>query len=716
MFTISVIPSKDTVRYQHPPCLSSSSSMSSPSSCSTVECKRSTGQDGKNILTFTNKDSSRVCSKRPSTYKLMDSLQSSIFFGGVGSLSCQVEAMERQLATESLARSRLEKQQQKHYRQDTSSAWLTKTTAGTPKTEKEDDAFSWINWLTSDAHTVALKQYRITVEELGEPASVLESGAVLKKEGVDINQGTDGPSTLIATTTTTMPPSMMNWILSYAAQHQVAKPSNTTWVPRIAGRDDVGDMTVDACAAGAVPPSHNRNRDDDDSDDRSHDLAAAMAVSTAAMVASAAATNIATKQHQQQQKQQQQQQHQQQQQQQEQQPVDDDFRPWWKRRQEEQQNHLKSRQERGPEQERTLENQDIGASRDTDVHSSRAWPPRRRPSNRHESFTQTTISRPDGTVESKTVTLDQVSGIEETRTKVHHPNGSVQESVVRRQHNQSTPATGSTIRQMKQQEQVQKKSTKVSDDDKGQIVPQVLSTPPVAAPIPAADQRTWTETAQIQQRHTTSVPLQGAKAQDSTQQVHDGVDDDNNDLPLHSPRIGLRERMAERHQESAERRAERRRERQERRQELRDAEARQRELTAAAYGFGADAANADANASDERVENLRRGFMARRRRDVNHDNDDDVAVKAKEEDPHRARTAFHRYHEHEYRSAWHQRRQERERVREQQKMRRCQDEGLEQSQGSRESSRSWPPQGYLRRMEREQEHGYGQEHEPRHNV
>jgi len=166
----------------------------------------------------------------------------------------------------------------------------------------------------------------------------------------------------------------------------------------------------------------------------------------------------------------------------------------------------------------------------------------------------------------------------------------------------------------------------------------------------------------------------------------------NSEIPSQLPCV--RERWAQRRQERMERREELREERQratqERRQELREAEAKQREATAAAYGF--------VNSS------------------TTGDSDSDAGKKSApttdgEMDPYHNRTPSHPSHENLYRGVWHQRRearrQERERERQEQRYNE-EEQALNEQSHESTANRTWPPRGYLRRMEREQE--------PRHNV
>ncbi|KAG0231521.1 hypothetical protein BGW42_000166 [Actinomortierella wolfii] len=71
------------------------------------------------------------------------------------------------------------------------------------------------------------------------------------------------------------------------------------------------------------------------------------------------------------------------------------------------------------------------AHQQSDVeHESRT--PRWQAWGRHESFSQTTVTHPDGTIESKTVS--SLNGETETRTKLTRPDGTVEETVTRDRH------------------------------------------------------------------------------------------------------------------------------------------------------------------------------------------------------------------------------------------------------------------------------------------
>lgn len=163
-----------------------------------------------------------------------------------------------------------------------------------------------------------------------------------------------------------------------------------------------------------------------------------------------------------------------------------------------------------------------------------------------------------------------------------------------------------------------------------------------------------------------------------------------------APLSSVRERWAQRRQERMEQREEsreeRRRTRQERRRELREAEAMQREATAAAYGLVVhssiaevtDTATSDNNTGKNQVPEAMTTNM--------------------KSDQYHAHVLVHPHHEESSRIAWRQRREERRQERERQM---GQEESEEQDHES-PMARTWPPRGYLRRVEREQE--------PRRNV
>ncbi|KAG0240965.1 hypothetical protein BGX31_001547 [Mortierella sp. GBA43] len=450
-----------------------------------------------------------------------------------------------------------------------------------------------------------LKRYKITVQELPD----VDQDSVANKDNVHLKDehsalaGQADP--LSVSITAAMPSSVMSWLLSAAAQRDHV---GTTLVESLAALQPIeeaslpkDDKAVNLPASTPTDPSSSitstQSRADVDRDTAATTTAAAAAAATAATTATVAATaaSLASSNSSMQE-----------------QPAKEasvpsthqpspqqesnDTRTWWQRR-------------RDARLQRDQSNQKEESSMEQEHQGSRQhWPPRRRSAGPSETFTQTTITRPDGTVESKSVTSNRETGITETRTRVQRPDGSFHESVLRQ-------------------------------DD--------------------------------------SSISKGTTESDASQ----------------SPSV--RERWSQRRQERMERREEmreeRRRERQERRQELREAEARQREATAAACGF---------------VHPATAGLATIIR--VNHILETMVADE-KNTQHHQAPTLVQSSQEKPSRSAWHQRREERRQEREQQRQREEEEARNENQESVPSTGRTWPPQGYVRRMEREQE-------EPRHNV
>ncbi|KAG0048972.1 hypothetical protein BGZ83_006157 [Gryganskiella cystojenkinii] len=138
-----------------------------------------------------------------------------------------------------------------------------------------------------------------------------------------------------------------------------------------------------------------------------------------------------------------------------------DARHWWQRKAEEHreasaddhQHHLfsgTSQSERDQEEER----------------QARHWP-RGRSWGRSETFSQTTVTRPDGTVEHRTV--NSLNGDTETIVKIQHPDGSVEETVTRENnqwgqghgHGQGRRGWGISERNEEDQDQVRDEVTAV---------------------------------------------------------------------------------------------------------------------------------------------------------------------------------------------------------------------------------------------------------------
>ncbi|KAF9131061.1 hypothetical protein BGW39_002322 [Mortierella sp. 14UC] len=325
-----------------------------------------------------------------------------------------------------------------------------------------------------------------------------------------------------------------------------------------------------------------------------------------------------------------------------------------------------------------------------DSSRTRQWPPRRRHS---ESFTQTTITHPDGTTESKTVTFNRHTGVTETHTRIQRPDGSFIESSTHRTNpsHVSSPSQGQEVSRQQQVQQTPQTQCKGGNPYRNHLN------------RVAAQQQQQGQQGQGQQAAETiaSAPLAPAPTVAVATPTHAPT-------PTPSHRPSFKERWNQRRQEHREfleeLRAEREHEREqhtsahthatkdqqqqqhkeqqqsergrrERRQELRDAEARQREAIAAAYGFvptspppsstPSPPSSASASSSTSSTSSNWSRF------DRDHDQDRD-----------------------------HGRRHHRKRHE-------------EEDNYDNERSRSWPPKGYLKRQEREREQ---QQEQPRHNV
>ncbi|KAF9915335.1 hypothetical protein BX616_006379 [Lobosporangium transversale] len=621
----------------------------------------------------TSKDSSSsVTARRPMLYKFMDSLENSIFFSGVGSLSHDVESMKLKLAADNTLVAKCDQtpQQRIHFKQERDLETSLSTVA-----PRADDAFSWLNWLTSDANSMVLKRYRITIEELPE----------LDRRDCDASHTNDRPERKgvkqietksviehqqgkpwVATAVTKMPPSMMSWILRYTMQNPYhdnvstfhystdadhnevlnIQRAETTVTPQT--KEDDAFNPLEDSFMGFLAMDNNTKQGTSNTSteatdqvgsplDTDHELVSAVASSTAAIVASTSASASPsiqlsapaalikdteqgaelppTKQelnH------------------------GDQSLPWWQLRR-----HCERNLNKRYEQEESRA-----------VHIQKKWPQRHRPLRQGESFTQTTVTRPDGTVESRMVSYDRETDIVETRTRVQYSDGSIQESVIR------------------------EGSQKLSSD----------SSSPARVLFTKHQQKGQEERSEEQ----TADASQGGRRQQPVE-IHPFRQQPDEAVTSRS----FRERMAQRHQERAERRAERHRERQERRQELRDVEARQREAIAAAYGFNTNANNGNGN-------------------DHHNVGDDNVDSASTTEDSHRAHLHFHRLHDPQYRSTWHQRHEDHERERSRLRRQQGEEEATSTNKEYQNIRQSWPPRGYLRRLGKEQENG--QEHGSRHNI
>ncbi|KAG0300780.1 hypothetical protein BGZ98_008901 [Dissophora globulifera] len=102
---------------------------------------------------------------------------------------------------------------------------------------------------------------------------------------------------------------------------------------------------------------------------------------------------------------------------------ENDARHWWQRKRED--NHS----EQGSDQHQR-HHLFVGTSQQDEdqEEGERRWP-RRSSWGRAESFAQTTVTRPDGTVEQRVV--KSINGETETVVKIQHPDGSIEETVTR---------------------------------------------------------------------------------------------------------------------------------------------------------------------------------------------------------------------------------------------------------------------------------------------
>ncbi|KAF9179849.1 hypothetical protein BGZ50_006660 [Haplosporangium sp. Z 11] len=187
---------------------------------------------------------------------------------------------------------------------------------------------------------------------------------------------------------------------------------------------------------------------------------------------------------------------------------------------------------------------------DTPCKSQRQWPPKRSPPSeqqqqqqqqQRQSYTRTTITRPDGTVESKTVSLNHETGQTETHIRIQRPDGSFHESIAtklsKEQHQQqsSKQQHRSTLRERLAQRRQERQERRQERQER-----------------------------RLQERNRTA-------QYDSETEKKPRPDSDSE--------------------------GEARKKRLERRQELRDAEARQREATAIAYGVHPHSPSQDRDAS-----------------------------------------------------------------------------------------------------------------------
>ncbi|KAF9365265.1 hypothetical protein BGX34_010742 [Mortierella sp. NVP85] len=366
----------------------------------------------KSLLPHSNLDGSCAKKQRPLPYTLIDTLQSSIFFGGFGSLSRELEAMDRQMAMEALARSS-KKSNPDHSEKQAVIAGSTK-------------------W--------PLRRYKITVQELPDG---------IHDHAVHDNNALDRTDPLVASVTAVMPSSVMDWLLS-VTQHSdgqaimesqaavqliedVAKQGNhnmadspaittdstmdkvssihadpTITSASLQTRTDTDDniaAAATATAAMAAIPTFPRDTSDHSSSSKSNHTGGLPGNKTSTLANKVKETQPTNNAHGSSRQQE-----------------DGDTRTWWQRRRDARLQHDSNSREEKNNTEQEHEG------------SRRTWPPRRRYMGPGETFTQTTITRPDGTVESKSTTLNRATGVTETHTRIQHPDGSVQESTQREGH------------------------------------------------------------------------------------------------------------------------------------------------------------------------------------------------------------------------------------------------------------------------------------------
>ncbi|KAF9431154.1 hypothetical protein BGZ76_000526 [Entomortierella beljakovae] len=574
--------------------------------------------------------------KNPYTQTFINTLHDSVLFGGLGSLGREVGAMERQLASE--ARFKASSLKSLPLNDDTNTATMVFTSPTSPSPVSHTNPLGHTFWskisnaFQFDPAAVPLSRYKITVEELPDSFS----------SNLDQSPNNQIDRDLVTTTTVAVMPSpIMDWFLKMAGEH----PLSTVVIQQQQQQQQqpLINQGGDAKVVELLEPLHQPAQDKKDITSNTspvithtsskafssntegqleRDLETAVAMSTEAIVASSHATKV------------------------------DSSQP--KMEQENSTVAVSPVAVSPVAVSPTVVNKvthvpeiikEKGTTQVPVENNQRNWPPRRRDSlKRNESFSQTTITRPDGTVESKIVTIDQDSGMSETTTRIQRPDGSIQETIQRRS-NHGKP-TWTTIHQRKVEQQQQQQQQQATVDE---------------------------------QRET----------------EHESYGQ------------SFRERLAQKRQE----REEHRKEKQERRQELREAEARQRELTAAAYGFILP--DESRQSSYQTSETPSRGYWFERK-SRKYGRDEQNEGEEEEQDPHKRRHEFHRFHNPDYRSRWHQRRMEREKMQEQERLRRSEDnqDDNNESSSSYPKVKTWPPQGYRRRMEKE----HGQDHEPRHNV
>jgi hypothetical protein len=100
-----------------------------------------------------------------------------------------------------------------------------------------------------------------------------------------------------------------------------------------------------------------------------------------------------------------------------------DAKHWWQRRADD---HAKDQEER---QHHVFSGTSQSSDRDQEEERQAHHWPRGRSWGRSETFSQTTVTRPDGTIEHRIV--NSVNGDVETVVKIQHPDGSLEETVTR---------------------------------------------------------------------------------------------------------------------------------------------------------------------------------------------------------------------------------------------------------------------------------------------
>ncbi|KAI8598587.1 hypothetical protein EDD21DRAFT_406708 [Dissophora ornata] len=108
-----------------------------------------------------------------------------------------------------------------------------------------------------------------------------------------------------------------------------------------------------------------------------------------------------------------------------------DARHWWQSKHGHGDQDNKSPQELDRQHHLFVGTSQSDQDQEEERHSQR-WP-RGRTWGRSESYSQTTVTRPDGTIEHRSV--NSVNGETETLIKIQHPDGSIEETITRENHN-----------------------------------------------------------------------------------------------------------------------------------------------------------------------------------------------------------------------------------------------------------------------------------------